>query len=468
MRIALFGLLVTAIQSLGAQVLLDSIPFGNTIYDVDISKDGSQLFIAGKDSTIKIWNNSNNELSSFEGHTSSVSSLNYNEKSKTILSGSYDNSAILWDISGREIVRLEGHTKGVINVAQNDDFLVTVSRDNTIKMWDRKGKLIRTLTGHTAQVNDIAFIEQMAQIVTVSFDKTVKFWSYTGDLLKSFDTTGSGLRAVAVSVENNLVVSGDRSGKIFLNDLDGGKMKVIEAHGLYNEEYRMIGNISFTRNSTFTTSGGDGYIRVWSLDGVLLSETKAAHGKNAYVSGLGVTNEILVSGQGGPDESVKVWDLTSVISDRYSCENQNYNFLKRILGEWTVATKDRTSPGIYEDNKGQARITPSISGCGISISYAGRYNGKPYARSVGIVGQDSTFVQMVTLDSEHSSYSTLDGTIENGQLVVTWFRDKEKKRVQSRYIMSIIDEDAFEFSSYLSTDYGENWALTHERKYTRK
>ena len=39
------------------------------------------------------------------------------------------------------------------------------------------------------------------------------------------------------------------------------------------------------------------------------------------------------------------------------------------------------------------------------------------------------------------------------------------KRLQSKYILAIKTDNEFEFSSYLSTDYGNNWALTHERKY---
>ncbi|WP_430969050.1 hypothetical protein [Spongiimicrobium sp. 2-473A-2-J] len=151
----------------------------------------------------------------------------------------------------------------------------------------------------------------------------------------------------------------------------------------------------------------------------------------------------------------------------FSCQNLVYGHLGQLLGEWSVQTKDRTSPGNYETNQGKSKITDLISGCGIKESFRGTYRGKDYAREVLIIGKDSTGVQMSILDSEHNSFSILDGEISDGKVVVYWYRNKEVKRLQSRYLLTVQSAKRFEFSSYLSTDYGENWALTHERIYTR-
>ncbi len=151
----------------------------------------------------------------------------------------------------------------------------------------------------------------------------------------------------------------------------------------------------------------------------------------------------------------------------YSCKNEAYSFLKQTIGKWHVITKDRTSPGVYENNYGTSVITSSIEGCGIKESYKGVYKGKNYAREVFITGLDSTNVEMLALDSEHGSFSTLNGTINNNELTTYWYRNKDVKKLQSKYIMSFTDTNTFEFSSYLSTNYGKDWALTHQRKYSK-
>ncbi|WP_298759369.1 alpha/beta hydrolase [uncultured Psychroserpens sp.] len=164
--------------------------------------------------------------------------------------------------------------------------------------------------------------------------------------------------------------------------------------------------------------------------------------------------------------AILLWfHLTISQQEQFTCKNESFNFLKSTKGQWFVTTKDRTLPGNYENNHGTAIITNSIEGCGIKESYRGTYRNKPYGREVVITGLDSTHVQMIALDSEHGSFSTLEGAIKNDTLTTYWYRNKTVKRLQSKYIMSVNSANRFEFSSYLSTDYGKQWALTHQRIY---
>lgn len=163
---------------------------------------------------------------------------------------------------------------------------------------------------------------------------------------------------------------------------------------------------------------------------------------------------------------------TSFISysqdQNYTCDNAVYETLSKKIGVWHVKTKDRISPGVYETNNGISNITSLINGCSIRESFRGNYKNKKYAREVFITGKDSTSVQMSVLDSEHNKFSILNGNLKDNQIIVYWFRNNERKKLQSKYILTTQNLDEFEFSSYLSTDYGKNWALTHQRIYNRK
>ena len=151
----------------------------------------------------------------------------------------------------------------------------------------------------------------------------------------------------------------------------------------------------------------------------------------------------------------------------YTCENSAYAHLKKIIGTWNVNTTDRISPGNYETNEGTSKVSDLIIGCGIKESFRGTYKNKEYAREIMIAGKDSIGIQMSILDSEHNSFSILDGEIKDDKIEVYWFRNKEVKRLQSKYVLKVESDEKFEFSSFLSTDHGENWALTHKRIYTR-
>jgi hypothetical protein len=153
--------------------------------------------------------------------------------------------------------------------------------------------------------------------------------------------------------------------------------------------------------------------------------------------------------------------------NKYSCQNDAYQYLQKIAGIWNVKTKDRISPGNYETNSGKSKITDLISGCSVKESYKGTYRGKSYARESMIIGVDSTRVQLSILDSEHNSFSILSGKIKNDKMIVYWYRNKDLRKLQSKYILTLKSNNSFEFTSFLSTDYGETWALTHKRDYSR-
>ena len=401
MKTVIIALSMLGGSILSAQTLLDSITFHNSTYDIDFSDDGSMIFVAGKDSTGTIWDASGNLISKYEGHSSSVSSINYFSKTKTVLTGAYDhdNTAVLWDLKGKEIARLTGHSNAVINIDQTDDLLATASRDQTAKVWKRDGTLLFSLEEHTGQVNFIHFFEDRQWILTGSYDKTLKIWDYEGNLLHTYNARDSGIRSIIISNENNRIVLGHRDGSISIMDLEGKLLKVIKAH------QEMIWGLQFIKGTSLFISGSaDKAIKLWDLEGRLLNSFLS---NRKYVSGIAYAKQKLVVA--GGDGIVRVWNLTPEY--KFTCQNTNYAFLKKTIGIWEVKTKDRTSPGHYEKNSGMANITDAIQGCGISISYRGTFKDKPYAREVIITGKDSNKVQMVAMDSEHGSFSTLEGKI---------------------------------------------------------
>ena len=153
--------------------------------------------------------------------------------------------------------------------------------------------------------------------------------------------------------------------------------------------------------------------------------------------------------------------------EEFTCRNDANNFLENTIGTWHVITKDRISIGKFENNEGTSTFTNSIEGCGVKESFRGTYRNKPYAREVIITGLDSMHVEMITLDSEHGSFSYHEGSVKNNKMTTYWYRNKDKKKLQSKYILSFKDTNNFEFSSFLSQDYGKNWDLTHKREYQK-
>lgn len=307
MKQVLLLLLICWVKAGFSQILLCTLPFDYTIYGVDVAKDGSLLFIAGKDSIATIWKKQK-LIQTLEAHRHAVSSIDYLDKEQTIITGSYDHTAILWGLDGKVKAVLRGHSDGVINVTQTSEFLGTASRDKTAKIWTRKGELLFTLP-HSEQVNDIQFIKEKQWIVTGSFDGILKIWSYAGALLYSYEGHLSGIRAVGVSIPNNMIVTGHQDGTLSILSLKGALLHTLAAHGQKGETYKVINVVLFNDESTIITAGADGYVKCWGLDGKLLSEQFVAPEKDAYVSGMALSGTTLFTVSGGEKPSLKTWKL---------------------------------------------------------------------------------------------------------------------------------------------------------------
>ncbi|PYM10745.1 MAG: hypothetical protein DME18_15695, partial [Verrucomicrobia bacterium] len=96
---------------------------GDTIFDMDFSRDGTQLVTAGGDKLIKVWElASKKESARFEGHTAQVLGVAFNTNATQIVSGGADKEIKVWDTKTREkIISLGSHSAAVTSVAWPGD-----------------------------------------------------------------------------------------------------------------------------------------------------------------------------------------------------------------------------------------------------------------------------------------------------------------------------------------------------------
>lgn len=149
------------------------------------------------------------------------------------------------------------------------------------------------------------------------------------------------------------------------------------------------------------------------------------------------------------------------------CEKEGKETLALMTGVWKITATDRTSPGNYEENKGQSTISWGIAGCSLHEVYQGTFKGHAYAVEYMTYLNDSLSTQRTFFDSEHSNIMVFGGQINEKSILNHWYRDPEKKRMQVKNEIWFISDDSFENITHLSTDYGKTWQLTHRWVYSR-
>jgi len=210
------------------------------------SPNGKQVFSAGLDHTIRIWDVvTTTEVGRLQ-HAAIVSNIALSSDGKHAVSGGWDNLVRFWDVEKRkELQSFEGHTKGIQSVALSPDerYAASGASDGTVRVWrlpavEKQAGLsegeVRRFLGHEGPVYSVAMTRDGTRIVSGSMDATARVWdTATGTELVRFEGNGSSVYSVAISADGRRVLSGsggnpghdtpEGNWSVCLWDLESGK-----------------------------------------------------------------------------------------------------------------------------------------------------------------------------------------------------------------------------------------------------
>ena len=110
------------------------------INDCCISKDGTKLFSASDDGSLKCWDvNSGAILKTFSGHSDRVTCCTLSSNGLLLFSGSDDHDLKCWNINtGKTFQTFKGHTGQVkcCTLMSNNSFLFSGGIDGILKCWE--------------------------------------------------------------------------------------------------------------------------------------------------------------------------------------------------------------------------------------------------------------------------------------------------------------------------------------------
>jgi len=249
----------------------------------NFSPDGNYVVTASDDTTIRVWNVSNDEekfskeILTLRGHTAEVKSANYSPDGKFIVSASWDGKVKLWDaLSGKFIknIQEEYFRLWYAEFSPDGNYLVTSGNSNRIKIWVKDSvdstewTLYRNLFLMNNPVIHASFSSDSKRLASAGWFGRAVVWDIEkGDTIltvKHPDTTGS------IFPINSAVF--DKSGKYLLTssvnttaciwDSETGELqKTLREHK--NSVQHAVFNLD---GKKILTAGSDNVAKLWHLD----------------------------------------------------------------------------------------------------------------------------------------------------------------------------------------------------------
>jgi WD40 repeat protein len=262
--------------------------------------DENTILSGGRDKEIKAWTISGEQKYSLQGHQNSI--LCIEKISEDIfISGSRDQQIIVWKdykISNK----INIHTAIVLSLCRlNTTTFASSSGDNTIKVSDLDGTVLRTFKEHTNWVWKVIKLDNNI-IASSSEDNSIKIWNCK--IPKSIITFYESVSIISLAFNNQTrqLISGNLNGEISIrtltNDYQQQKIKTFKAH------VGIIRTIKFIDDKHIATGGEDNKVRIWSLEGQLVTELEH---QNFLQSIELIDNKTIISAS--YDGTIKTWKI---------------------------------------------------------------------------------------------------------------------------------------------------------------
>ena len=197
-------------------------------------------------------------------------------------------------------------------VDQARSYLEGIAAPQLIPQWGTAGSstaLTRTLTGHDGWVRAVAVSADGQLAVSGGGDGTVRVWDLAAGTQRGAPLTGhkGPVFAVALSADGQLAVSGGDDGTVRVWDLAAGTQRGAPLTGHDDSVFA----VALSADGQFAVSGGrDGTVRVWDLAAGTQRDAPLT-GHNGWVRAVALSADGQFAVSGGDDGTVRVWDLAA-------------------------------------------------------------------------------------------------------------------------------------------------------------
>lgn len=232
---------------------------------VAFTPDDNYVISSGQEFNIRVWDiRRAREIGRLRGHYGDVWRLKCFDDN-FLISTSFDGQIIKWDISRMApaaSVKTEHEFWGM-DVDRLLGFIAVGSLDGKIQIWDYHSlELKYELDPGLGQVRLLIFVPGRGIVLSGHSNGNLLEWSFLDDNVSVIKLGDSGIKAVAIDMEKELLATGGEDGTIGLWKHESySEVAIIE-----NAHQEAIGNLCFLGEGEFLASTGhDGTLAIWNL-----------------------------------------------------------------------------------------------------------------------------------------------------------------------------------------------------------
>jgi eukaryotic-like serine/threonine-protein kinase len=161
------------------EVRLNFHPLLDTVEQVAVSPDGSQLALIGDWGMVRIFSSSGRLLATLDQRVSNDSQISFSPDGQLLFLSFNDDILAFETKNFRRIYRCEGHENSITDIVagRENGLLASSSDDLSLRLWDREtGTLVGVLAGHTSIPEKICLSPDEKLLASVDRQGLVKLW----------------------------------------------------------------------------------------------------------------------------------------------------------------------------------------------------------------------------------------------------------------------------------------------------
>ncbi len=270
---------------------------------------------AHEDGRIRVWDTVRRCTEVLPGHEGSVYAVDVHARTRRVASTGLDGTVRVWQLGTPHPLQVidVGDPQYAISWAPDGSCVACGGYDHHVRLLDvASGEQIARLDGHRDRVTGVRWHPSGDTVVTAGHDSTVRVWGLDGTCLASMDGHRGNIRALALSHDGSLAVTGSGMALQFTGDetvrvwelASRTCLLVLAGH------LEPVTSLGFVAHERWVASGSaDGTVRIWDLSTGQCRRTIDVGGRGVTaIAALGDGRLVVAT----TDGHLQHWDLNDI------------------------------------------------------------------------------------------------------------------------------------------------------------